>query len=205
MMYKGDSASFIINADSFFIKTLKVSLPDFIPPNSYFKVNIKILDVKTYKEYEEDQKLLLAWLNDFNEYEKTLLAQFLTNAKVNYLPSDTVYYKIIKKEGNKNNCIEVGDTIIINFEGYFLNGRIFDSTIRRKEPFVFVYGTEYQVIKGLEKALSTMCEGENAIIILPSSLAFGKYGSSSGIVPPFTPVIYEIKVEKVIKSNFSIY
>ena len=39
-----------------------------------------------------------------------------------------------------------------------------------------------------------MREGELSLFILPSAIAFGATGSSTGIVPPYTPVIFEIEL-----------
>jgi hypothetical protein len=36
-------------------------------------------------------------------------------------------------------------------------------------------------------------------VIIPSYLAFGSSGSSSGIVPPYTPVLYRMRIIEVIK------
>ena len=82
----------------------------------------------------------------------------------------------------------------VNYEGRFLNGKFFDSTVRRKQPFQFVYGTEWQVVEGLEEAIGMMKEGEKSLFILPSNLAFGTEGSSTGIVPPFTSLIFEVEL-----------
>lgn len=46
-----------------------------------------------------------------------------------------------------------------------------------------------------------MREGETAIVILPSKLAFGHKGSSSGIIPPYTSVIYELSLNKIAKGD----
>jgi peptidylprolyl isomerase len=42
-----------------------------------------------------------------------------------------------------------------------------------------------------------MNEGEKAKFIIPSQLTYGKKGSSTGIVPPYTTVIYEIELVKL--------
>ena len=78
-----------------------------------------------------------------------------------------------------------------------LDGKLFDSTWKRNQPFEFVYGTEMQVVQGLEIALRTMKEKERALFVMPSEMAFGKKGSSTRIVPPFTPVVFEVEVEKI--------
>ena len=63
--------------------------------------------------------------------------------------------------------------------------------------FQFVYGQKWQVIPGLEEAIGMMYPGERALFIIPSNLAFGQGGSSTGIVPAFTSVIFEVEIVEV--------
>ncbi len=200
MLNEGDSASFLINADSFFEKTLGSPLPNFFPKNSYLKINISVISVKSAEEFEKEKEEFLTWIEDFGEYEKAILKKYLQKYNLTYSPYDTSIYKILVNSGT-NKCVEYGDTIVVHFEGYFLNGKIFDSTRKRNEAFSFVMGTEWQVIKGLEKAILTMCEKEKCIFIIPSNLAFGKTGSSSGIIPPYTSVVFEVELLEVKKFN----
>jgi peptidylprolyl isomerase len=199
MLNEGDSASFLIAADPFFEKTLESSLPHFFPKNSYIKINISVISVKSAEEFEKEKKEFLAWIEDFGEYEKAILKKYLQKLNISYSPYDTSIYKILVFQGN-NKYVQYGDTVVLHFEGYFLNGKIFDSTRKRNEAFSFVIGTEWQVIKGLEKAILTMCEKEKSIFIIPSKLAFGKTGSSSGIIPPYTSVVFEVELLEVKKS-----
>ena len=111
-------------------------------------------------------------------------------------PTGSGLYHLKLREGTGKR-IEKGDTVTVNYEGRFLNGKFFDSTIRRNQPFQFVYGTEWQVVKGLEEAIGMMHEGEKSLFILPSDLAFGTEGSSTGIIPPFTSLIFEVEILKV--------
>ena len=53
------------------------------------------------------------------------------------------------------------------------------------------------MIKGLEEAIGMMREGEKSLFILPSELGFGNQGSSTGIIPPFTSLIFEVEILKV--------
>ena len=64
-------------------------------------------------------------------------------------------------------------------------------------PYQFRCGDTAQTIEGLEIALKMMRVGEKAKIIIPSQLAFGNNGSSTGIVPPYTTVVYEVTLLKV--------
>lgn len=191
-----DSASFIINADSFFNITLHSPLPSFIPASSKMKINIKLLAIKSAENYQKEKEEFLSWVEDLGLYEKTVLRHYIDNHNTELESSSDGIYRIDIKKGNGKQ-IERKDNITIHYIGRFLNGKIFDSTKDRNEPFQFVYGTEWQVVKGLEKALSGMCEGDHALFVMPSELAFGKDGSSTGIIPPYTSVIFEVEVISV--------
>ncbi len=193
MLTIDDSATFIISADEFFNKTLETSMPEFLPPKSKMKVSLSVIEIQTQSEYQKEKEAFLNWIEDFGEYEKVILKQYLQEEKFDVKPSGTGLYYLKIKEGTGKN-IAIGDTITINYEGKFLNGKFFDSTIRRNQPFQFVYGTEWQVVEGLEEAIGMMCEGEKSLIILPSDLAFGTEGSSTGIIPPFTSLIFEVEI-----------
>lgn len=200
MLSKDESATFIIQADRFFKETLHAALPRFIPTGSSMKVKIEMSDIQKEEEYNREKEAFLSWIKDFGEYEKVILQQFIREEKINVspLPSGIYYLKLNPGTGKK---VELGDTVTVNYEGRFLNGKFFDSTIQRRQPFQFVYGTEWQVIKGLEEAIGIMCEGEKALFILPSELAFGNQGSSSSIIPPFTSLIFEVEILKVSSPN----
>lgn len=196
MMKEQENASFIISADDFFERTLETSLPHFLNEGDLMKISVDLIEVQTQNEFDNEKQAFLSWIEDFGDYEKTILQQYLQSSELPVQPSSSGIYHLTIKEGS-GKCIEQGDTITINYEGKFLNGKFFDSTVKRRQPFQFVFGTEWQVIKGMENGLARMCEGEKAILILPSEMAFGTDGSSTGIVPPFTSLIYEVEILKV--------
>lgn len=94
-----------------------------------------------------------------------------------------------------------GDPISIHYSGHFLNGRLFDDSRRNGQPLTFELGREGQVLKGLEFGLIGMEEGEVRSILIPSVFAFGEKGSSTGIVPPYTPLLY--RVEALVPDSIS--
>lgn len=196
MLSEEESATFIIGADRFFSATLGTNRPRFIPQGSPMKVRIEMIEIQPREEYERQKKAFLSWIRDFGEYERVILQQYLQEEKlpVNPLPSGIYYLNLKPGNGKK---VAQGDTITVNYEGRFLNGKFFDSTIKRKQPFQFVYGTEWQVIKGLEEAIGMMSEGEKSLFILPSEWGFGNQGSSNQIIPPFTSLIFEVEILKV--------
>ncbi len=195
MLSVGDSASFIIDAGKFFTQTLQCQLPSFLKTGDKIKIDIKMNDIRTEEQYRRDKEEFLKWIEDFGEYEKLVLHNFIEKEKIDVEPTENGMYFINILEGT-GKPVEYGDLVTVNYEGRFLNGKFFDSTVKRNQPFEFVYGTELQVIPGLEDAIGRMREGQRALIILPSDLAWGEKGSSTGIVPPFTTVIYEVELIK---------
>ena len=196
MMCKHDSVQFIISALDFFEKTLGSVAPDYLTVDGKMKISIHLLDVQTTEEYEREKEAFLHWIDDLGEYEKVLLRQYIREAKTEIPPMEDGIYYIVQQTGNGPHVV-TGDTVSIHYEGHFLNGKFFDSTRRRNEPLQFVYGHQMQVIGGLEKAIGKMREGDKALVIIPSELAFGAEGSVGGIVPPFTPVVFEIELINV--------
>ena len=197
MMCRDDSAQFIISALDFYGKTLNRDMPDYLKnDDGKMKIAVKLLDIQTSAEYEFEKLSFLHWIEDLGEYEKLLLKQYIHEEKIEIEPTDDGIYliEILPGEGP---VVSIGDTITIHYEGYFLNERFFDSTRQRDEPLQFVYGQQWQVISGLEKALGNMRNGGKALVIMPSEEAFGTDGSVLGIVPPYTSVVFEIELINV--------
>jgi len=196
MLAKDDSASFILSAFDFFKRTLSSDLPPFMKVGDKMKINIMLLDIQTPHQYAQEKDAFLHWIEDFGEYEKTILKQFLDGSKLKAKPTSSGMYHLTLNSGSHKE-VKLGDTVVVNYEGRFLDGKFFDSTKQRNEPFQFVYGQQWQVIRGLEDAIGMMHEGEKALFIMPSEMAFGESGSSTGIIPPFTSLIFEVELVSV--------
>ena len=89
------------------------------------------------------------------------------------------------------------DTVVVDYTGYFLDGRMFD-TSAGKDPFKFTienlpFG---DVILGWDEGLQLMKVGGEAILIIPSWLAYGPNGSRS--IPGYTPLFFEVELLEII-------
>lgn len=193
---EGDKARFIIDGHRFFKETLQSSVPVFLSDEQNMIAEIEMLAIQSAASYKQEKEAFLKWINDFGEYEKTILKQYINKQEIDVEPTPSGLYHIIVRKG-EGKKVTKGDTIIFHYEGHFLNGKFFDSSRQRNEPFGFVYGQEWQVIPGLEEGIGLMREGEKAIFIIPSDLAFGATGSSTGIVPPYTSLIFEVELLEV--------
>lgn len=197
MLAEEEKAAFIISANDFFTKTLETTLPAFIHKEDPMKVLIDVIDIQTEEEYILEKEAFLNWIEDFGDYEKVVLRQYVEQKKIEIDPTETGLYHLIVNEGIGEKVFP-GDTITVHFEGRFFNGKFFDSTKRRNSPFKFVYGKKWQIIEGLEEAIGRMVEGEKSLFIIPSQIAFGETGSSTGIIPPYTSTLFEVELLEVI-------
>ncbi len=199
-MNDGDSVSFIVNADSLFKRFFKADLPMFLTPESMIKMDVKLFRILTPKEYQEELKNYADMVEDRDIEEQRKLQNYLDTCHTEYYPLNNGMFYLPLKQGAGDNA-ESGNTIKIHYKGYFLNGKMFESTYDRKEPLELVVGTQGQIIEGLENAIKLMNEGAKTKFIIPSRLAYGESGSSTGIVPPYTTVVYEIELLSLTKYN----
>ena len=199
-MNAGDSVSFIVNADSLFRNFFKTELPVFLNPESEVKMDVKLNSILTRDEYRCVLEKYHLIVEDRDIEESRKLKIYLdTNQTQFYQLENGMYYLPIKQ--GAGDYVKSGDMIKINYKGYFLNGKQFESTYERAQPLEFNFGEDGQVIKGFNTAISLMNEGAKTKFIIPSRLAFGETGSSTNIVPAYTTVIYEIELLNLTKHN----
>lgn len=191
----GDSASFYLDAYSFFTQGLATTLPEYLDSGALMRVDVRVLEVVDSASFAHEKEAFLHWIEDFGEYERVVLRQYLAKEHIVPHASDSLYY--LPMRAGSGPYPKDGDTLTLEFEGRFLDGHYFDSTRKRGEPFQFVLGQRWQVIDGLERAARLMREGEHAVFILPSGVAFGAQGSSTGIVPPYTSVVFDVELKEI--------
>ncbi|GAB4449684.1 MAG: hypothetical protein Fur0028_04970 [Bacteroidales bacterium] len=107
--------------------------------------------------------------------------------------------KVIRINKVDKNAIkaESGDNVEVHYTGYFEDGKIFDSSVRRGEPIQFTLG-KGQVIKGWEEGLSMLSAGEKARLIIPYQLAYGENGRPPAI-PAKANLIFDVELISVHK------
>lgn len=104
-------------------------------------------------------------------------------------------YEILK-EGNGAKP-SLFDTVTVNYNGTFIDGTVFDSTIG-SEPIKLPLIPD-GLIQGWIEALPLFAEGTKAKLYIPYDLAYGEYGNQG--VQPYSTLIFEIELIKVTKGK----
>ena len=102
-------------------------------------------------------------------------------------------YKIIQEGDGKK--ASKGDMVSVHYKGQLLDGTVFDSSYKRKEPIDFTIGVG-QVISGWDEGIQLLKVGDKARLVIPSNLAYGSQGAG-GVIPPNAPLLFDVELVNV--------
>ena len=107
------------------------------------------------------------------------------------LPSG-LQYQVLKEGNGKKPSAK--DSVKCHYEGFLIDGTVFDSSVQRGEPAVF--GLQ-QVISGWTEGLQLMQEGAKYRFFIPYRLAYGE-GGAGGSIPPYAALIFDVELIEVM-------
>ena len=107
------------------------------------------------------------------------------------LPSG-LQYQVLKEGNGKRPTAK--DSVKCHYEGFLIDGTVFDSSVQRGEPATF--GLQ-QVIAGWTEGLQLMQEGGKYRFFIPYRLAYGE-GGAGGMIPPFAALIFDVELIQVV-------
>lgn len=209
-MGNGDSAVFKMNIDS--LKKLGMQIPENTKGTHMvyaIRVNHVIPkgDLTDSVWQEQVEKYIASEEEKAKNAEGGKIAKYIESNKLKTQKTASGLQYVFETEG-KGPVARPGDTVEVNYTGRFLNGKVFDTSIkeiaqkeghymeqRPYEPIKLPVG-QGNVISGWDEALTTFPEGSKLKMVLPSKLAYGERGSMG--IPPYTPLVFEIDILDVI-------
>lgn len=190
MMSAGDSMSFAVVADSFFIKTaLLKELPPNVEAGSSMYYDVKLLKVVSQEEYqlevqqEGDRKL---------QEEMNLLGEYLDENNIQLQPIESGLYYMELEKGKGKKAV-AGEMLSVYLTVSQLDGKELFTNFEG-DPLDIEFGKEFDT-KGLMEGLGLMREGGTAKLIVPSEIGVGPRGKDG--VAAFTTILYEVKLDEI--------
>ena len=95
-----------------------------------------------------------------------------------------------------------GDEVSVHYTGWVYDedapnqrGQQFDSSRERGEPITFLLGAG-RVIRGWDEGVAGMRVGGKRVLLIPSTLAYGRKGAG-GVIPPNASLVFEVELMAV--------
>jgi FKBP-type peptidyl-prolyl cis-trans isomerase FkpA len=145
------------------------------------------------KEYAETERALVGANRLLLQKDKEKILAFSKEHKLDLKESETgLWYKINKKGHGKP--ASAGQQITLKYKVSLLDGKLCYSS-DSLGPKIFIVG-KGGVESGLEEGVTMLCEGDQAMFVLPPHLAEGLPGDGDRI-PARSIIVYEVEVLKL--------
>lgn len=86
-----------------------------------------------------------------------------------------------------------GQTVVVHYTGWLTDGKKFDSSVDRGQPFKFKIGVG-QVIQGWDQGVLSMKVGGKRKLTIPPEMAYGDRDVGNGLIPANSTLVFEVEL-----------
>jgi len=99
---------------------------------------------------------------------------------------------------DSNLTAQNGDLVLVHYTGKLTDGKVFDSSVGRGEPFGFILGA-HMVIPGWEKGILGMKVGEKKTLTIAPEDGYGAQGvvnpaTGEAVIPPNATLVFDVEI-----------
>jgi FKBP-type peptidyl-prolyl cis-trans isomerase len=207
LLQPGDSGVFRFNADSLYMRNAHQLAPaNLKKKGNYITLLVKADKLQSRDEamaaaqadqqkmMAEQQRKMMSYAAEQLKKDDVVLQDYIkkNNLTVKKTPSG-MYYQVLKPGVGSN--AKSGQKVSVNYTGSLLSGKVFDSSDKAGKPFEFPLG-QGQVIPGWDEGIALLNKGSRAILLIPSTLAYGQRGAGADI-PADSPLRFEVELVDV--------
>jgi len=143
---------------------------------------------KAAKKAEADKVLY----KDYIQQNEDFLAKNKEKAGVTTTASG-LQYEVVKMGSGAKPTAQ--NTVKVHYVGTLIDGKEFDSSIKRNEPATFPVAG---VIPGWTEALQLMPVGSKFKLYIPSGIAYGATGAGD-VIKPYSALVFEVELLEIVK------
>lgn len=159
--------------------------------DAWYEARLVMRAIRSHALSRELQAALLA--SRTSSDEDSSLARFLREAPAPWAELKGIHYRLDTTAGNGARTM-FKEQVSVHCTTFLLGGRNpVDDTRWGGQPLTWRLGDPGQVVPGMELAVQLLRVGDKGSFIVPSSLAFGPQGARTGMIPPWTPVLFVVE------------
>ncbi len=130
---------------------------------------------------------------DYTEIDRDLILQYIADNSLDAQEGLEGVFHVIDTVGTGISP-DISSDVVVDYEGFLLDGTKFDSSIDRGAPATFGLN---QVIRGWQVGIPVFKEGGSGMLLIPSEAGYGS-GSPSSAIPKNSVLIFTIRLIEVI-------
>jgi len=154
--------------------------------------SLEVMDLQSADTYLREYMERRQKAKDAEHEQDNLTFLEENKSKEGVRTTDTGLQYRILREGSGSQP-DGNDSVRVHYTGKLIDGTVFDSSVQREEPVVFVLSNP--MIPGFVEGMTMMKEGSKYELYIPSELGYGSRGG--GRIKPGSTLIFEVELINV--------